>query len=356
MPFLIGRIFGELVAEIQQLLCFVTSPDSPGVISLCTSKQIPDGCIIATRKNAEDTMTYKNWWHVAKHSAIDIAQNHTLSFAASLSYYFVMSLFPALIALAAVVSLLPIPNLFQNILLVLARVVPPEGMGLVNKVVTDVIRPHSSGLLSIGLLGSLWTASSGFAGMIEALNVAYDVPETRPWWKTRLLAIGLTLLVGGMLVASFLCMTLGPHFFQLFADQIGLGPVFLFVWKYARWIAAAILVIVSIELIYFLAPNVRQRFQQTLPGAVIALGGWLALSSGLGIYFSKFAHFNKTYGALGAAIALLVWMYWTAFAVLVGGEVNSEIIQKRGDGKLPLKQPPPEKVKPVPADSAQLAA
>ena len=107
-------------------------------------------------------MSFRQWWNVVKKSAIDINNNHTLAFAASLSYYFVISLFPALIALAAVVSMLPIPNLFQNILEVFARVVPPEGMGVVNKVVADVIRPHSGGLLSMGLLGALWSASSGF--------------------------------------------------------------------------------------------------------------------------------------------------------------------------------------------------
>jgi membrane protein len=301
-------------------------------------------------------MSFRQWWNVLKKAAIDINNNHTLAFAASLSYYFVISLFPALIAMAAVVSLLPIPNLFQSILEVFARVVPPEGMGVVNKVVADVIRPHSEGLLSLGLLGTLWSASSGFSGMIEALDVSYEVPETRPWWKTRLLAIGLTLLVGGMLVLSFLCMTLGPHFFERFADKIGLGPTFVFVWKYARWVVAGVLVVVSIELIYFIAPNVRQRFRQTLPGAVVAVTSWALLTAGLGLYFAKLANFNKTYGTLGAAIALLIWLNWTSFAVLMGGELNSEIIQERGDGKLELKQPPPAKVKPVPSDSAQLAA
>jgi membrane protein len=301
-------------------------------------------------------MSFRQWWNVVKRAATDINNNHTLAFAAALSYYFVISLFPALIALAAIVSLLPIPNLFQDIMNVFARVVPPEGMGVVNKVVTDVIRPHSGGLLSLGLLGTLWSASSGFSGMIDALDVAYDVPETRPFWKTRLLAIGMTLLVGSMLVVSFLCMTLGPHFFQLFADKIGLGPLFLTVWKFARWAIAAALVMVSIEAIYFLAPNVRQRFQQTLPGAIVALAGWVLLTVGLGIYFRKLANFNATYGTLGAAIALLVWLNWTSFAILVGGELNSEIIQERGDGKLELKQPPPSKVRPAASDSAQLAA
>lgn len=327
------------------------------------SKRLQRGCELRKRGTRAAhpfdcgfVMSFGQWWKVLKKSAVDIVNNHMMAFAASLSYYFLISLFPALIALAAVVSLLPIPDLFQNIVSALGRAVPPEGMGVVEKVVADVIRPHSGGLLSIGLLGTLWSASSGFAGMIEALDVAYEVPETRPWWKTRLLALWMTLAVGSLLVLSFLCMTLGPHLLELFADKIGLGSTFIFVWKYARWAVAAVLVVVSIEVIYFLAPNVRQRFTQTLPGAVVALAGWLLLSAGLGVYFKKFANFNATYGALGAAIALLIWMNWTSFAVLIGGEINSEIIQERGDGKLELKQPPPAKVKPVPADSAELAA
>ena len=298
----------------------------------------------------------RQWLQILKKSAIDINNNHTLAFAASLSYYFVLSLFPALIALAAVVSLLPIPNLFQNIISGLARVIPPDSMGLVYKIVADVIRPHSSGLLSIGLLATLWSASSGFSGMIEALDVSYEVPETRPWWKTRVVAMQLTLVVGGMLVLSFLCMTLGPQFFQLFADKLGIGPLFLLTWKYARWVVAAILVVLSVEMIYFIAPNIRQTFRQTLPGAVIAFFGWVLLSWGLDIYFDRFAHFNATYGVLGAAVALLVWLNWTAFAVLVGGEINSEIIRARGDGTLTLKQSPLNLLTPVAGDATQKAA
>jgi membrane protein len=307
-------------------------------------------------RHSEQKLTWENWKHVLKRSAEDVANNHILAFAGSLSYYFVLSLFPALIAMAAIVSLLPIPNLFQNVMDVIARAVPADSMAVVSKVVADVIRPHSGGLLSFGLLGSLWSASSGFSSIIESLNVAYDVPETRPWWKTRLLALGLTILVGGMLVVSILCMTLGPQFFQLFADKIGLGGAFIFTWKFVRWPIALALVVVSIEIIYFLAPNVRQCFRHTLTGAIVAVVSWLILTAGLGIYFAKFANFNATYGALGAAIGLLVWLYWTSFAVLIGGELNSEIIQERGDGKLPLKQQPPDKVRPVPSDAAQLAA
>ncbi len=301
-------------------------------------------------------MSLRQWKKVVSCVARDINNNHGLSFAAALSYYFVISLFPALITLAALVALLPIPNLFANLVSAIGRVVPAESMGLVNQVVRDVIRPHSGGLLGFGLLGSLWTVSSGFAELIEALDVAYDVPETRSVFKTRLLALWLAVLVGSMLVVSFLCMTAGPHVLGLFADKLGVGGPFIFVWKYARWVIAGILVVLSIEAIYFIAPNVKQRFWHTLPGALVAIVGWGLLSAGLGLYFAKFAHLNKTYGTLGGAIALLVWLYWTGFIVIVGGELNSEIIQERNGGTLPLKQPPPDSVHPVPSDSAQLAA
>src|SRR5512133_3149400 len=121
----------------------------------------------------------------------DIMNTHTMTLAAGLSYYFVLALFPMLILLAAAVGYLPIPNLFDQILGTMSRVVPADSMGLVRKVVASVIKPHS-GLLTFGIVGTIWTASGGFASLIEALNVAYDVPETRPIWKTRLLAIGLT--------------------------------------------------------------------------------------------------------------------------------------------------------------------
>ncbi|HEY3928258.1 MAG TPA: YihY/virulence factor BrkB family protein [Candidatus Koribacter sp.] len=301
-------------------------------------------------------MSLRQWKNVVSRAAQDINNNHALSFAAALAYYCVISLFPALITLAALVSLLPIPNLFQNLITVIGRVVPGESMGLLNHVVADVIRPHSSGLLSFGVLGSLWTVSSGFCELIEALDVAYDVPETRSLIKTRLLAVWLAILVGGMLIISVICMTAGPHLLWMFADKLGIGGEFIFIWKYARWAIAGVLVVLSIEAIYFLAPNVKQCFWNTLPGALIAIVSWGLLSAGLGFYFTKYAHLNKTYGTLGGGIALLVWLYWTGFVVIVGGELNSEIIQERDGGTLPLKQPPPERVKPVPADSTQLAA
>src|SRR5437868_2251583 len=291
----------------------------------------------------------------AKNAVDDVMKNHTMAFAASLSCFFVLSLFPLLIVLAALVAYLPIPNLFDSILGVLGRVVPPDSMGLVRKVLHDVIQPHQ-GLLTLGIVFTIWSASSGFASMIEALNVAYDVPETRPYWKTRLLAIGLMFIVGFLMVMALAVMIVGPQFGAWLAAKVGLRPEFAMVWPYIRWTVAIGFTILAVEVLYFLAPNVKQKFLATLPGAAIAVAGWIGLSYLLGIYFRHFANFNKTYGTLGAAIALFVWFYWTGLVLLVGAEFNSELLQESGGGKLPLKQPPPPVVTPKRATEADLAA
>ena len=119
----------------------------------------------------------------------DVLRNHTLQMAAALSYYFVLSLFPSLILLSAIVAYLPVPNLFDQALMLMARFLPADSMGLVRRVLADVITPNRGTFLSFGILGTLWTASGGFAAAIEALNIAYDVEDDRPFWKTRPLAV-----------------------------------------------------------------------------------------------------------------------------------------------------------------------
>lgn len=285
----------------------------------------------------------------------DIAVNHIFSFAAALSYYFALALFPALITLAGLVAYLPIPDLFNTIVSTLGRVAPPESMGLIRKVTADVITPSHGTLLSLGLVGTLWTCNSGFATLIEAINVAYDVPETRPWWKVRLLSLQLTFVVGILVTLAFAIMIVGPEFGAFLAAHVGLSHQFAAIWPALRYALAVSFMVVAVEVIYFMAPNVKQRFLASLPGAMLAVGGWILLSNGLSFYFRNFDHLNKTYGVLGGGIALLTWMYWSGFLILVGAELNSEIMQQRGDGTLPLKQPPPPKVKPTLATTADNA-
>ncbi len=285
----------------------------------------------------------------------DVNENHIFSFAAALSYYFVMAFFPALIALAAIVAYLPIPNLFGTIIGTLARVVPPESMGLIRKVVADVISPSRGALLSFGLLGTVWTCSSGFSAMIEALNVAYDVPETRPMWKTRLLAIELIFAVGTLVTLAFAFMIVGPRFGAFLANQLGVAQVFALIWPVLRYVLAITFIVAAIQGLYYLGPNLQQRLAHIWPGAVLAVVGWILLSNGLSFYIHKVAHLNRTYGVLGGGIAFLIWLYWSGFLILLGAELNSKILQLRADGQLALKEPSPDKVKPMTAHTGDAA-
>src|SRR5467141_157322 len=271
----------------------------------------------------------------------NVVGNHTLQMAAALAYYFVLSLFPALIFLSAAVAYLPVPDLFNQALALLARFLPADAMGLVQRVLADVISPNKGTFLSLGILGTLWAASGGFAAMIEALNIAYDVRDDRPFWKTRALAVGLAFLTGTLLLVALSVMVVGPRFGGWLAGKVHLSGLFVLLWPFIHWTIAIGFTILAIEALYFLAPNVKQRFRATLPGAVIAVSCWLALSYLLGLYFRHFGNFNKTYGTLGAAVALMVWLYWTGFAMLVGAELNEELAKISEEGKLQEKHEPP---------------
>ena len=272
----------------------------------------------------------------------DVLRNHTMQMAAALSYYFVLSFFPALIFLSAVVAYLPLPDLFNQTLSMMARFLPQDSMGLVRRVLSDVITPNRGTFLSLGILGTLWASSGGFSAAIEALNIAYGVQDDRPFWKTRPLAVGLAIVIGLLMLVALSVMVVGPRFGEWVADRVHLSHLFVLVWPYIHWSIAIGFTILAVEALYFLAPNVKQRLRATLPGAIVAVGCWIALSYLLGLYFRHFANFNKTYGTLGAAIALMTWLYWTGFALLVGAELNCELAKVSAQGKIEEKhQPPP---------------
>ena len=144
-------------------------------------------------------------------------------------------------------------------------------------------------------------------------------------------------------------MFLGPQFGAWLAGKLHLSSVFAAVWPYLRWSVSIAFTVLAVEIMFFWAPNVKQRFLATLPGAVVGVGFWIGSSYLLGLYFQQFAHFNKTYGTLGAAVALMVWLYWSWFFILAGAEINSELLKAQGHGKLVLKQPPPRVITARPA-------
>jgi membrane protein len=263
-----------------------------------------------------------------------VPEKHTLQMAAALSYYFVISLFPAFLLVSAILAYLPGAKPFDQVLSLMSGFVPTDSIDLLRKVLATVVSPNRSTLLSFGILGTLWTASGGFAAAIEALDIAYEVEDARPFWVTRPLAVGMTLLVGVLLLSALGVMIVGPQFGTWLATRTNFSWLFAAAWPYIHWTVAVLFTVLAMEALYFLAPNVKQRFWTTLPGAVLAVGCWIGLSYGLGIYFRSFANFNKTYGTMGAVIALMVWLYWTSFFMLVGAELNCQLAKESTKGKI----------------------
>jgi membrane protein len=272
----------------------------------------------------------------------DVDRNHMLCMAAALSYYFTLSLFPALLFLSGIVAYIPIPDLYNQAVQLMGHFVPADGMALVKGVLSDVISPNRGAFLSAGLIGTVWTASAGFVAVIEALNIAYDVEETRPFWKTWPLGMGLAFLVGSLLLTVLAVMIVGPHFGGWLSARLHLSWFFAATWPFIHWTVAVGFTVLAVELLYFFAPNVSQGFWWTLPGAGLSVASWLLLSYGLGIYFRRFAHLNKTYGAIGAVIGLMIFLYWTGFAVLVGANLNAELAKARDAQRVSI-QPLPQK-------------
>jgi membrane protein len=254
----------------------------------------------------------------------DMEKNHTMAFAAALAYYFVLALFPFLIFLSAVVAHLPLPDFFGQAMELIAQVVPAASMDSLRNLMKDTILSTHGRLLTFGILLTLWSASSGFTALIDALNTAYGVSETRRYWKTRTLAISLTFLVGCLLVTALGLLLVGPRLSERLTVAVGMGTL----WLCVRWAVAIACTVCAVELLYFVAPNVKQRFMSTLPGALIAVGGWIGLSYLLGIYFQDFSAYSKGYGSLGVALAFSIWLYWTGFIVLFGAQFNAELLRE----------------------------
>ncbi|HUF93135.1 MAG TPA: YhjD/YihY/BrkB family envelope integrity protein [Candidatus Limnocylindria bacterium] len=268
--------------------------------------------------------------------------------AAALAYYFVFALFPALLFLTSLLGLLPIPGLMDRLLEYMSRALPGDAASVLQKTLTEVITGAKTSLLSFGALAALWAGSNGMASIMTALNIVYDAEESRPFWKRKLLALGLTFGFALFILTALVLMVFGPKLGAMVAGWVGLGQVFEIAWNIISIPLVMSLVAVGIALVYYFAPNVEQKWQWVTPGSVVALVIWLAMSAGLRYYVSNFGNYNATYGSIGGVILLMLWLYLSGVVLLLGAEVNSEIehaAAARGDATAKL---PGEKEAPAP--------
>jgi len=248
--------------------------------------------------------------------------------AAALSFYFLLSLVPLLIVFSSLLAYLPIPNVFDQLLDLMATVVPPSAMALVEKIMVSVLTPHGRGLLSIGVLGYLWSSSGGYSAVIEALDIAYGVEISRPWWRDRLQALALTLTTGALISASLVLLVLGANFGRFLVLVFPVPETFGHTWPLLRLALTFTTFLAAVLLMYVFGPNTRITLRSALPGAVLAVFGWFLGSFGFTFYLRHFGEYDVTYGSLGAVIVLMLWFYLIAAAMLLGAEVNA-LLAKR---------------------------
>ena len=258
----------------------------------------------------------------------DIGEDEVSVRSAALAYYFVLAVFPAMLFLLSLLGFFAAAGtqLRETLFTTLARVLPGSASDLIHKTLDEVTRSSGAGKALLGILGALWSASSGVSAIIQCLDIAYDVQEDRPFWKQKAVAIGLTLALAILVIGALGLMLYGGDLADWMGSHIGLGHTFVVMWKIVEWPLVLAFMFVAFAVTYYFAPNLKQpEWHWITPGSTLGLVLWLVASFGFKLYLQFFNSYSKTYGSLGAVIILLLWLYITGFAILVGGEVNSVI-------------------------------
>ena len=269
-----------------------------------------------------------SWKALAKRVWAEIGKDDIFGRAAQLSYYFLLALFPLLLFLMSVIGLImgSGTGLRQSLFNYLGKVLPSSASELVSATVFEVSNGSGGGKISFGILAALWAASTGMGAVSDSLNVAYHVKETRPWWKQRLIAVGLTLALAVLIIAALVIVLCGGRIADNLANSYGLSLGFTFAWKLLQWPIVLVFLFIGFALIYYWAPDLKdQNWRWVTPGSLVAVILWLLVSFSFRLYLHYFNSYSKTYGSLGAVIILMLWFYLTGAAILIGGEVNSDI-------------------------------
>lgn len=270
----------------------------------------------------------QTWTSLIKRLYTRINEHDLLARSAQLSYYFLLALFPLLVFLVTLLGYFAQAGsqLRGSLLNYLGTVMPYSAITLVHSTLDEISDARGGGRLSFSLLAALWVASSGMGAISDTLNVAYDAKETRAWWRVRLVSIALTVGLTVLIMSALLIVLYGGKIGDALAASLGYSVLFEVSWRIVQWPIMLVFVFLTFELIYYFAPNLpRRRWRWFTPGGIVAVVLWLLISFGLRFYLHFFNSYSRTYGSLGALIVLMLWFYLTGMAVLLGGEINSEI-------------------------------
>jgi membrane protein len=276
-----------------------------------------------------------SWTELARRTWREVIDDDVQGLAAQLSYYFFLALFPAILFLLAVASFFPLSNITDDITHSLGPFVSPQVLNLIREQMQRLADNESGGLLTFGVAGALWSSSAALVSILGALNRAYDIEEARPWWKVRLIAVGLTLAVALTVLIALSLVLVGPTLADTLGRMTGWGAPFEWTWLVLQWPLVFALVATGIGLIYYFGPDAEQDWVWITPGAVVATTLWLVVSILLKIYVETFTDYEGAYGVVGGVIVVMLWFYVSGIALLTGAELNAEIEHASPYGKAP---------------------
>lgn len=286
----------------------------------------------------------KHWWPVLKRTVREFREDNLTDWAAALTYYGVLAIFPALIVLVSVLGLVG-DSATQPLIDNLGTVAPGPAKDIFTNAIKNLQGDQGAAgvLFVVGLLGSLWSASGYVGAFMRASNAIYDIEEGRPVWKTVPVRVALTLVLLVLLAVTTMAVVLTGGLAQKVGDIVGLGSTAVSVWNIAKWPVLLVVVSFMFALLYWAAPNVKHPgFRWISPGGVLAVVAWLIASGAFALFVANFGSYNKTYGALGGVVVFLVWLWISNIVILLGAEFNAELERERaieGGMQPPDKEP-----------------
>jgi membrane protein len=268
------------------------------------------------------------WRQLARRVWRESMEDRIWNLAAMLAFYFVFSIFPFLLFVVTLLGLLLQPGsaLHEVFRKYLTAIAPASASDIIDTTLQQISRNAGSAKLSAGIVFTLWAASQGMLGLMDALNITYEVRESRPWWKSYLTALLLTFGALGLMALALVMIGYGDGVALFLARYLGFSGFLVGFANVLEWLLQLLFVLAAFNVAYIVAPNVRHReWHWLMPGTVIGVSLWLLVSYGFKVYLGFFNLYSATYGSIGTVIILLSWFYLTGLSILVGGEVNSEI-------------------------------
>jgi membrane protein len=269
---------------------------------------------------------------LVKKTVKEIGDDRIPSLAAETAYYFFFSLFPLLLFLTPILGLIGNgQELMQSMIERMSSTMPGDTLSLLRRVLGEILTSSGgAGVMSLGVLLAGWSGSNIFGSLMGALNEAYDVKETRPWWKQQLIRIGVLLIAGGIMIFATLIFLDGERIARWVGNLLGLGSAAVAAWSVAQVVFAAALLVSLGAIVFKLLPNVKQRWTHVFAASAVTTLLWVLATLVFRFYVQHFGSYNKTYGTIGAVIILLTWMYYSMFVLLTGGELAAEIHKGTG--------------------------